>query len=239
MTGTRNPKNPTPPPGNPVYLAIAAGIVVLVGGLAVVFGIVRAPALDGLTDAQRADLPGGIAWTQFNEREGCTDLMVARPDGEARSIACSTTLDEVVGWTDEGLMIVTGWGSGLEIRDPVTGEVTSTPFVDSMFWEPEEERSDDVTAERVAGKLLVTLPSGSPIWEVEADARYEVGIVSISPDGEWAAMTDSAERLLVVRADGSEPPAVWATGLQNWSRAYLTWEGAEPPPELPFWYPSV
>jgi hypothetical protein len=239
MTDARKPKDPARSAGDPRYLVVAAGILLVVGALVLAFGIVRAPALDGLTDAQRADLPGGIAWTQFNEREGCTDLMVARPDGEARSIACSTTLDEVVGWTDEGLMIVTGWGSGLEIRDPVTGEVTSTPFVDSMFWEPEEERDDGVTVERTDGTLVATLPSGTTVWEVEADARYEIGVSSISPDGEWAAMTDSAERLLVVRADGSEPPAVWATGLQNWSRAYLAWEGAEPPPELPFWYPSV
>ncbi len=237
MTGTRNPKNPAPSPGNLLYLAIAIGILVIVGGIAVMFGIVRAPEINPLTEAQRAGLPGGIAWTQYNDRDGCSDLMVAWPNGDTHAVACAIGIS-VVGWTDEGLMIVTDWGSGLEIRDPSTGQVISTPAVGSMLWDPEEERSDDVTAERVAGKLLVTLLSGARFWEVEADARYEIGSSSLSPNGEWVAMTDSAERLLVVRSDGSEPPAIWETGIHNWDSADLVWEGTEPPPESPFRSPS-
>ena len=43
--------------GDVRYLISAAALVIIVAVLALVFGIVRPPTLEGLTDAQRAALP--------------------------------------------------------------------------------------------------------------------------------------------------------------------------------------
>lgn len=235
MTGTHEPVSSTRPTGDPLYLGIAAGIVILVGVLVLAFGIVRAPALDGLTDTQRTDLSGGIAWTQFNDREGCADLIVASPENAYHSLVCDDQLNQVVGWTDEGIVTVSYWEDGdrLEVRDPSTGEIQSTETVRNGWYEGTDKDSG-YSARRENGVLTLSDSSGHTIWSVEADARYEIGqaIVS-SPDGSWVAFTDSAERLLVARTDGTEPPAIWATGVTDWSWVDLVWEGTETSPSLP------
>lgn len=214
------------------YLIAAAALVVIVAVAALVFGIVRSPAVDGLTDAQRAELPGSVAWTEFNDRDGCTDLMVANPSGGATSIVCHEQLDRVVGWTDDGIITIawTDNGEDLQTRDPATGRVLSSRNLVGYLDKPEGEGiGSGYTIEQRDGSLVVLGPTGTRIWEVSADARYEIGTLAASLDGEWVAMTDSAERLLVVRTDGSEPPAVWATGVREWSWRQVTWEGTEPP----------
>jgi len=218
--------------GEKGYLIGSAALVVLVAVLALAFGVVRPPAVAGLTDVQRAALPGGVAWTQFDERAGCTQLMVARPDDGSEAIACDTQLDQVIGWTTDGIIAVryVDEGQRIETRDPSTGEVLSS--IDVMVV---PEQTDDSGIEggyvvnRSEGTLVVAQPGGTAIWETKADARYEIGTLAVSPDGSWAAMTDSAERLLVVRTDGSEPPAVWATGVREWAWRPVVWEGTALP----------
>jgi hypothetical protein len=220
-----------PPHGDLRYLVGAAALVVVVAVLALAFGIVRPPALEGLTDAQRAALPGGVAWTEFNDRDGCTDLMVADPSDGAKSVVCHEQLDRVVGWTEDGIVTVawTDNGENLQTRDPATGEVLSSRDLGGYVDQPKDEADDaGFTTDRVDGKLVLANRYGSVVWETEADARYEIGSISVSPDDRWVAMTDSAERLLVVRTDGSEEPAIWATGVREWSWRPVIWEGTEP-----------
>jgi hypothetical protein len=212
------------------YLIGAAAIVVLVAVLALVFGVVRPPAVAGLTDVERAALPGGVAWTQFDERSGCTQLVVARPDDGSKAIACDTQLDQVIGWTTDGILTVT-WideGQRIETRDPSTGEVLATMNVTVVKDRPESDSIEGgYVVSRSEGTLVVARPGGTAVWETPADARYEIGTLAVSPDGAWVAITDSAERLLVVRTDGSETPAVWATGVREWAWRPVVWEGTE------------
>jgi hypothetical protein len=217
------------PRGDVRYLIGAAALVVVVGALAVAFGIVRPPAFEELTATEAAALPGGIVWTEYNERSDCTDIMVARPDGKAESIKCLNALDRVAGWTEEGIVTISYGENGerMDTRDPAMGDVLSSRNVAGYDEKPPDEGA--FTAERRDGTLVLADRRGTPIWEIEADARYQIGTVEGSPDGNWVAMTDSAERLLVVPMDGSEPPAVWATGLIEWSWTDLVWEGTEPP----------
>ncbi len=220
------------PRGDVGYLIGAAALVVIVAILALVFGIIRTPALEGLTDAQRAALPGGVAWTEFNDREGCADLMVAQPSGGAESLTCSEQLDRIVGWTEDGIITVawTDNGENLQTRDPATGEVLSSRNLGGYLDKPDAEGiGSGFTVERSEGLLVLANRSSTVVWETEADARYKIGTLAVSSDGRWVAMTDSAERLLVVKADGSEPPAIWATGVREWSWRSVTWEGTEPP----------
>jgi hypothetical protein len=234
MTKNTPPKVKTRhmPRGDLRYLIGAAALVVVVGALALVFGIVRPPAFEGLTAAQGAALPGGVAWTEYNERSDCTDLMVARPNGEVESVKCLNGLDRVIGWTEDGIVTVSYGESGerMDTRDPVTGDVLLSRDVAGYDDRPADQGDGAVfSAERRDGSLVLVDHSGTPVWETQADARYEIGTIAGSPDGNWVAMTDSAERLLVVRADGSEPPAIWATGIVEWSWMDLIWEGTEPP----------
>ncbi len=220
------------PRGDLRYLIGAAALVVVVAILALAFGIVRPPAVGGLTDAQRAALPGGVAWTQFNEREGCTELVVAQPSDDGTAVVCDSQLDRVIGWTSDGIVTLSYVPDGqrIEPRDPSTGEVLSNSNVTVFGDKPESDGiGAGFTVDRVDGMLVVANRSGATVWETKADARYEIGTLAVSPDGRWVAMTDSAERLLVVRADGSEPPAVWATGVREWSFRQVVWEGTEPP----------
>jgi hypothetical protein len=218
--------------GEKGYLIGAAAIVVLVVVLALAFGVVRPPAVTGLTDVQRAALPGGVAWTQFDERAGCTQLMVARPDDGSEAIACDTQLDQVIGWTNDGIVTLTYVenGQAIETRDPSTGETLSSRNV-TVIEDQSDEGSIDggFVIHRVDEALVVARPGGTAVWATPADARYEIGTLAVSPDGSWAAMTDSAERLLVVRTDGSETPAVWATGVREWAWRPVIWEGTELP----------
>jgi len=141
-------------------------------------------------------------------------------------------MDGVVGWTEDGIITVPDRHSRSrrDVRDPSTGEVLSSEEGSGESYEVEDAEGDSsFSIDRREGKLVVLDPQGVALWETEADARYEIGAVVESPNGEWVALTDSAERLLVVRADGSEPPAVWGTGVYEWSRIDLTWEGTEPP----------
>jgi hypothetical protein len=214
------------------YLIGAAALVMIVAVLALAFGVVRPPAVDNLTNAQRAALPGGVAWTQFDERAGCTSLMIARPIGGVESIACEVQLDRVVAWSSAGVVTASYAANGLaiETRDPETGEVLTSRMDSTVDGDPGRDRMDSrFEVARVDGTLVVGHRSGTTVWETTADARYEIGTLAVSPNGAWVAMTDSAERLLVVRSDGSELPAVWATGVRNWAWRPVVWEGTEQP----------
>lgn len=212
------------------YFVGAVGLVVLALVVAVLFGVLRAPSLDELTDAQRADLPGGLTWTQSNDRGTCTDLVVASPDDGYESLICNDNLDRVIGWTDEGIFTISFGEDGdrLEVRDPSTGEVLSIKATRYDWGNVEGGDSDGYSVEYEDGVLTLADPLGQVLWQVEADSQYAIGeTIVASPDGSWVAFTDSSERLLLVRSDGSEPPAVWATGLNDWSWADLVWEGTE------------
>ncbi|MBN2177693.1 MAG: hypothetical protein JW722_08605 [Demequinaceae bacterium] len=230
MTTKNSPTATKPtalPRGDIRYLVAAATLVVAVIGLAMIFGIVRAPALDDLTQDRAPSL--SIAWTEYNERSDCTDLMVARPTGVVESIVCSSSLDRVIGWPEDGLVTIAYGRDGdhLEVRDPVTGEALSSQGLNTYVEKPKDDGG--FAATRVDGLLVVADQWGTPIWEVEADARYEIGSIEVSPDGLWIAMSDSAERLLVLPSDGSSDPVIWATGVGGVFMVSPVWEDTEPP----------
>jgi hypothetical protein len=204
-----------------LLLLAAAVLVLLVVGAVLLFGVERPPALASLADEPDPAPSAGVAWLAWSGDGSC--LSVARPSGEVEQLWCDRSGGEVVGWPEAGTIEVAVYERGEEVRtiDAETGEVlerTSGPL-----------RGDGgdrqvVWTEWRDGELTVSLDDDDTVlWRTEAPERYDVRGSARSADGEWVVMVDEAERLLVVPADGSAPPRVWASGVETWEPP--VWEG--------------
>lgn len=204
-------------------LALIAAAVVVIAAvvLVLVFGIARPPALSTLADEPDPAPTAEVAWTTF-ERDG-TCLHVAHPDGTTRSLRCDLDGGEVLAWDDDGIVLQTfGPRDRVEVIDPRSGEVAATRPLDDgpigPLWDV------TITSRHRDGVLTVTRnDTGAAVWEVEAPEGYRVNDGSLSPDGRWIAMVDTAKRLLIVAADGSGPPRLWVEDATAWG--VPVWEG--------------
>jgi hypothetical protein len=201
----------------PVALVAAAALVVVVVGLVLTFGVIRPPALSPL-DAPGFD--GAVAFTEWG-REACVVTVTA--DGTRTPAWCDAQGGELVGWPERGL-VVRSWRHELEqlvTIDPATGEELASVSADGASdpgW-PEPELGPSVVR---AGRLEVRYDD-QVLWSTEARDPYEVTAGWVSPDGTWIALQDTAERLLVVPADGSAPPQVWAEDVSPY--VPIVWRG--------------
>ena len=203
-------------------LLAAALLLVAVVVLVLVFGIARPPALPSLVDQPDPAPPAAVAWTSFDRDDGPC-LHVARPDGATETLDCN--LDgEVWAWDDDGIaVLIYAARDELEIIDPTSGELIDRREVD------DDQRSElpprgTVSSRHRGGTLTVTRDDTRDVlWEIDAPEGYRVGPGVVSPDGAWVAMFDSAERLLLVPADGSAEPRVWAEDTTEWNTPI--WEG--------------
>jgi hypothetical protein len=201
------------------WLIAAAVLAVAVVGLVLAFGVVRPPALEPLTDP---GFDGAVALVTW-DREAC--LVVVGPDGASSQVRCDDDLGELVAWTDEGIVLRTWRGAGpeLETVDATTGEtVARREDTDELGWP-----DPDVDGARVVDGRLVVRDGGTELWSVAARGSYEVVGGWTSPDERWVALRDTADRLLLVPADGSSDPVVWADDLDPY--APLVWRGEDAP----------
>lgn len=224
------PVAPVPPRerGNVAYLVGAVALVAAVAVLVMVFGVVRPPALPSL-DAAGVTPPASIAWTQWDDRDDCNALMVARPDGGVDRLACERDIGDVVAWKSEGIISLT-WGlsgQALVTWDATTGDVVTREAVSGEDYQGSQGSS--VATFHRDGKLIVTLDAGGrDIWTVDAQSGYDVRVGATSPDGDWVAMIDSGDRLLLLRLNGDDGPVVWAEGVtMSWTAP--VWEGTKLP----------
>lgn len=216
----------SPRGGDRRYLVAAVGLVVLVTVLVLTLGVVRAPSL-GLLKATGASAPGSVAWTQYNSPDGCMELRVARPDGSVDTLTCQPDLGDVVGWDASGITVVSWGPTGqmLETRDATTGEVLDSTAADGVT--PVPPVTAGIATERVDGRLVVTLGATSHVlWDVKASRGYDIRSGVVSPDGDWVAMVDSMNRLILVPSVDSAAPIVWATGVEVSSWVCVVWEDA-------------
>jgi hypothetical protein len=218
------PSDSEPDARRSVFALIGAAVLVVVVVVAVlVFGVERPPPLASITDPG-PQVSGSVAWTAWEDGRVC--VHVASPTGAVRSPYCGRDGGEIVGWTDDGLILHT-WtatGSSEVVVDPDSGVVVDRrPLRDEIG----REFPESVRAFHEDGRLVVEQQdSRTVIWTVEAPDAYDVFNGVRSPDGEWVALTDSARRLLVVPADGSAPPRVWVKPFEGWS--IVVWEGTDP-----------
>jgi hypothetical protein len=82
-----------------------------------------------------------------------------------------------------------------------------------------------VTTSRVGGgdDLEVRLDDGTVLWRTAAHDSYRISGGWPSPDGQFVTLLDDAERLLIVPADGSQEPRIWAEDVDGWYQ--LVWQG--------------
>ncbi len=214
--------------GSVGYLVAAVALIAVVVGLVIAFGVVRPPALASVADGGTRP-SGGIAFVEWSSRAGCPTLTVVRPNGVRHSSDCDTGLGDLVGWTSDGIVVSTWQDSGQALRtlDPDTFATLSSAPTDVNVYAPS---GDTITTQRSANGILTVYSRAyhRELWRVDAPDRYDVVRGIASPDGQWFALVDSADRLLIVPADGSSPPRVWASGIDADLWPGLVWEGTRP-----------
>ena len=207
-------------------LTAAAVLVGLVVGAVLLFGVDRPPALDSVADAPEPAPPASIAWVGRSGNEAC--LSVVRPSGEVVELWCDQAAGEVEAWTSPGEIEVhtyQGRGEATATIDARTGRVLDRSSGGGFDGAAEHDRQV-VWTEHRDGELIVHLQDDETVlWRTPAPDRYRVESSALSPDGEWVAMVDVSERLLVVPADGAAPPRVWATDVPPWDA--VVWEGTD------------
>ena len=226
MTATRerDPVEQGAPARRSVLLLVAAAVlVVAVVGLVLAFGVVRPPSLATIADVPEPAPPGGVAWASWQAGETC--VTVVRADGQVdRDLYCQRDGGELVAWTETGFVLRTWDGpeGDLVVIDADTGEVVDVVTDSSRRG---TQRPESVRTSYREGRLTVTHERDRDrvVWEVEAPDAYDVTSGALSPDGDWFALVDSADRLLIVPADGSAEPRVWATDAPRWGD--IVWEG--------------
>lgn len=208
----------------PLVLVAAALVAVVVVALVLVFGVARPPQLASIADDPAITPPARLATHGWEDGDHC--VTVVELDGTTRRPWCSQDSAELVGWTERGVVLRTyGRSAELELTiDPDDGEVVASEHgrTDHLG----RDRGDAVTSARPAGDdvLEVRTAEGTVLWRVEAPDSYQVSYGWRSPDGRTVALIDSADRLLLVPADGSRQPRVWAEDVPN--RYEVAWEGS-------------
>jgi len=213
------------PPRSVAALIAAAVLVVGVVVLVLVLGVARPPALPTVAEQPDPAPPASVAWTRWQEGFACVDTLA--PDGTVTEIACDLQGEEILAWDADGIALwVWGPREMVEILDPATGEVVDTRPASGQLLD--ERPMDALRVRHDDGRLTVQLrDTGEVLWEVDAHANYRVREGSLSPDGEWVAMFDSAGRLLVAPTDGSVEPRVWHEDDEQWQSP--VWEGTPLP----------
>lgn len=229
MTGMTPHPSPATRDRSLPLLAAAAVLVLAVVGAVLLIAVERPPALVSLTDEPAPVPPGAVAWTAWQEGGPC--LWIAEPDGEVRELNCGEVGDQLDRWTEEGI-VVRDWSEGDERRqtiDPSTGALVSREASppDPSQLDDGPGAAEDVRVEREDGRLRVVLTDESSgqdivLWDTEAPASYGLSSFTASPDGRFIVFGDDADRLIVVPADGSAPPRVWAEDVPAYVE--LVWE---------------
>jgi hypothetical protein len=207
------------------YLAAAIALIGVVAGFILVFGVMRPPRLQTIAEGGVAP-PGGVALLQRDDRGTCLSLHVVRPDGTVATSGCDASLNGVVGWTTEGVVVTAWLGSGEVVRiyDPRSLAMVSSRATS----ENTTAGTGQTIGTETSSAGVMTVYWGADyhvLWRVDAPANYRVESGARSPDGRWFAMTDTAGRLLLVPSDGTASPLVWATGLGASTWPGPVWEG--------------
>src|SRR5690606_19234959 len=133
---------------------------------------------------------------------------------------CTDDHVELLGWDDEGVL-VRGYGPGdpvAQVVDPDGGTVLDTrAALDGTRTPP---TADAITSSRrtsTGDELEVRSVDGDLLWRVDAPNGYEVTGGWANPGGDVVALVDSADRLLLVPADGAAEPRIWAEDVTSWS----------------------
>ncbi|WP_052668878.1 hypothetical protein [Nitriliruptor alkaliphilus] len=206
----------------PVALVAAAVLATVVVGLVLTVGVVRPPSLATIADDPAVTPPGRAALYGRTGGESC--LTIVTPGGASDQPWCSQDGADLVGWTDDGVVLRTYGAAGdLElVIDPEDGEVLASG---GATGDRRSSHESVVTTSRLGGNdLEVRLRDGTVLWRTRAPDGYRISGGWISPDGRSVALTDNAGRLLIVPADGSDEPRIWVGDVDGWHQ--FAWQGS-------------
>ncbi|MEX2532941.1 MAG: hypothetical protein WD360_03155 [Nitriliruptoraceae bacterium] len=215
-------------PQRDIKLLIAA-IVVAAAVIAAVFlfGVERPPQLTELA-ADQTGLPAvPIAWTSWSRDELC--VYIAEIDGSWREVRCGVD-GELVGFETDGPLQLFQYGRGMSQQftllsiAPDTGEITAT-----------QSTNQEIVYDDPSGLMwfrdgdeLVVRYDNTDVWRVESQSHYTIFAGRVSPDGQHIAMTDSAQRIVLLSVSGEQPARVWVPAGQarnQYGPNALLWEG--------------
>lgn len=210
MTADRRPRIPP-------LLAAGGAVAVAVGVVAVIllFGLREPPSYPVLSASSTDDrLAGRIAYIREDDQRSCV-VVVDLPDGARHDVACSDGGEWYgggeVSWDDEGrlrlvryeptgpMLVTVDPETGRELdREPVGGEGKPYPEGPGTIRPGDEAeltwRSDD-------GSVRLLLREGDEertLLSARGPRDYSLWDAGWSPDGRWAFVADSEQRLLLV-----------------------------------------
>lgn len=211
-----------------IVAAAAVGITIVV--VVVTVGLIPLPDIPSLAEQPDPPVPARIAFLQGGDgREEPRCLWIV--DGsDTREVTCLDGYAQVVGWTDDGRVEVTRLDRGpatvLEV-DPTSGEIVQRRRRDDEApmppWPSPRERADGTLLETAGSDghvALVAAPRtgrSRVLLALDGPRDYRLDNPTWSPDGEWAAVVDSAGRLIVLRVTGDPQPRIVADDVTGYA----------------------
>jgi hypothetical protein len=224
--------------------AIVAAAVVVIAAIVIILtvGLVPLPDLPSLADDPDPAIPGTIAYVHGTWEDACIAIVPAG-GGESSDVWCDRQPPEVVAFTPDGLLLVSGWfdppidarGPAILVIDPQTGEQVDEVIAEHRVpdrWTADRTRREDGTVlrpdapERGVAELRVGAPGEQPqtILRLEGPRDYEFIETQWSPDGAWILAVDSRGRLLIVGADGTPAARLLTeTDGDQWLATRVAW----------------
>lgn len=232
----------TRPAGATAAIVAAAAVVIAAVAIILTVGLVPLPELPSLADDPDPALTGTVAYVHGTYDDACIALIPAG-GGEARDAWCGTQAPDVIAFTPEGLLVVSGWfespmqpeGPTLLVIDPRTGAEVDEIRLDGRIpgsWPPERTLRDDGALLRTGSRdpgvaeLRVSVPGGSAdtIAQLQGPRDYAFVEAQFSPDGSWVLAVDSRGRLVIVGADGTPEARLLAeTDGDRWLATRVAW----------------
>lgn len=220
------------PPSPRVAVLVALGLIASTVIGILLFGRLNYPDFPMLRDNPQPEIAGQVAWLSWDEREGNCLWVVDASGGEPRTVLCADGLGSPVSWSDDGLIELNDHRtrSGLLVAvDPESGRVvrrTPLPDMDPRVLNPEGTTDDGSTLLIDGRRGEVTLSQMSAggvereVVTVSGPRDYHWWASQVSPDGDYALIQDSGQRLLVVRlADGEVWVLAEDAGDAAWGNA--------------------
>lgn len=199
----------------------AAFAVLLVGGVLLgilTLGRLHYPVFPSLQERPDPAIPGLIAYLRYEESSGggraCVWVVPASGMEEPRQLTCDRDLGGPVRWVPQGIAVQTR--TGTRFFDPVTGELRggTTAMGDQLEHPPEAGSPEARTHDGVTLLPRSDTPGRAELWLEQADGP-QIRVASAegprdyawwdavwAPGGRWAAVQDSAQRLLIVDTEG-------------------------------------
>jgi hypothetical protein len=234
---------PTPRPTGAIAAIVAAAAVVIAAVIIILtVGLVPLPDLPSLADNPDPTIPGTVAYVHGTYDDACI-VVIPAGGGEPRDAWCGSQAPEVIAFTPDGLLVVSGWfespmhpeGPTLLIIDPQTGAEVDEIRLDSRVpgsWPPDRTRRDDGAMLRTGSRdegvaeLRISVPGSTAdsILRLEGPRDYEFMEAQFSPDGSWVLAVDSRGRLLIVGADGAPEARLLAQSDDDpWLATRVAW----------------